>query len=1307
MATTSFAALRRFAAFAYMLILSSLCLCVTAAGQVATASFNTGLTHPTGWGTLAQTAINSNGDWVVVDYANGGVYEFPAGGGAAITLLAPASLSGGGTYSNPAIAIDPNNNLYLGANWNNCLLMFPYDTTTKTWDGLSTINAANSTATNSLSSETDCTNSGKNNSVYAFAQYGLSGYGPGYFQPWGITIGNGANLVIGAQNSGNFIINLPVTGAWASPVAASTVTNPISAMTKRPNSVAQDPEGNIYFVEDSGGLSGVYEIPAGTTGLGSDAGLTRVDPNLPSVSAVIADSTGNLYISDSTAGVFMVPNPSGTPQTSAAVMLTPVPAQGEVAIDWMRNIVYVPTAQTQSNGQADVAEVTFGFAEFGSSPVGTSTTQAASVSFGFNSKATPASFVIEEAGVQNPDFAITGGNCTTGTAYAADTGCTESLTLTPHSAGSISAKLSMLDAKGNILSSIVLHGTGVGSNVQATPSLESAIGGSLKTPSQVSVDEMGNVYVADAGLKQVLMYAAGSGASVTPVSIGTGVTSPTGVAVNGAGDVFIADSSSGSVYEVPYGPAGLNAAGQVTLVSGLGAQLNLAADALDNLYIADPVNKRVVKLSNVNASTPIMGQTETSLTAGFTAPSYVAVDAGNNLYVVDGSNLFELAAMTGGVLGAPTTLLTDLSGVTGVAVDASGAVYVSSTSGTLRVPYVAGALAPADRTVIAQSVTNPTAVALDRVSNLYLADATAENIHFVASGSGLLNFGNVPPAVSLDATLTNSGNAPLTVTGYSSTNSVDYTAADGTCVGNSPVAAGGVCMVDITLNPGPGEQGTLTSTIGIASNAVNPPIIVDATGVGSSLANSVTTIAVGSSAQVISTPLTINVAPKSGAGIPSGQVIVSYPSWTVINGVISPTTVTQTATLSNGTIALTLTQPVLAGSQTFTVAYSGDRAFGKSTGTITAMVAKSAVASIAVPSNVTIPPFLPYVLEQNGSTPYDGSAQYWQYNYTVQVNTVAGSPTGTVTFMDSYQAGASTTLTSGVACPAQSAAGVQPLNTSGQATLATSCLPMPQNVTYTPIVSTHVISPVYSGDANFEAFTGPSTTFQAVRSPAVLITSSPASLTVQSGSTASAILTAAPILGYGFAGKNQQLNDYNFPVTLTCDNLPPHATCTFTYSNPDPNIPNAVDIPCPNGITAAEANSECSPGLVTVTINTNVAVGTQTSQIAPAAPITLAAMFGFGLIGLFFRRKLGDKGRLLLIFCMVILSGALAGSLTACNTTNLTPPAVLSTPSGTYAVTITAQQVGSQVIQLANGPITIVGSQNQVSLPFTVNVTVQ
>jgi hypothetical protein len=79
-------------------------------------------------------------------------------------------------------------------------------------------------------------------------------------------------------------------------------------------------------------------------------------------------------------------------------------------------------------------------------------------------------------------------------------------------------------------------------------------------------------------------------------------------------------------------------------------------------------------------------------------------------------------------------------------------------------------------------------------------------------------------------------------------------------------------------------------------------------------------------------------------------------------------------------------------------------------------------------------------------------------------------------------------------------------------------------------------------------------------------------------------------------------------------------------------------------------------------------------------------------------------------------------SLTACNTTNLTTQSTLSTPPGTYAVTITADEVGTLCVASAgqgndcivpgsgattfNGQLAH-GSGNQVSLPFYVSVKVQ
>jgi len=1090
--------------------------------------------------------------------------------------------------------------------------------------------------------------------------------------------------------------------------------------------------------------------------------MNRVDPNLPQSDGVITDASGNLYISDAQTGVFMVPNSAGTPQTSSAVLISGVPAQGEVAIDWARNLMYVPTTQKQGNGQADVAIVGFGSAEYGSSPVGTTVSTGSNVVFGFNGSVTPASFSIVEDGVQNPDFVITGGTCTTGTPYAATQSCLQNVSFTPHSVGSVSAKLLMLDAKNNVLASMVLHGSGLGANIQATPSLQSTIAGSLKTPSQIAVDAAGNLYVADSGLGKVLMYAAGSSA---PVSIGPQLTAPTGVAVDGAGDVFIADS--GNVYEVPFGPTGLNSALQGLVFSSSGTTtLQLAVDGSNHLYIADPGNGRVVKISGIGTSTAsTLGTSSTFLTTGFTSPSAVAVDSNNNLYVIDGSNLFEVA----GGIGAPTTLLNTLSNATSLAVDPSGAIYISAAGGTVRIPFVSGALVTANPPAIAASVTNPTSVTLDRWGNAYVADGTALNVQMVSINGTipLPQPGSLTSSSTNTATIVNAGNSALTVSGYTSSNSVDFTAADGTCETDSPVPAGATCQVVITFAPGPGEQGTLSSQIGITSTAVNSPIVITASGDALPLSVSVASANVASTAEVINTPFVVTITPKSGSGVPSGQVTVSYPSWTVtiVNSVptINPVTDTVTATLDATGKATFALAPVLAGTDSFTVNYGGDRVYGRSTFTITATVAKSAVAGIALP---TFPDptdiDLPFVTASNGNgtVPYDGSELPWQYNFKMTVNTAAGIPTGTLTVMDNVTScppgtsaagiGAATCALpgystpggySGVACPNAVGTGVLTIENSGgttgaQAAFPTSCMWfVPQGVSYSPVIFTHYIVPVYSGDANFLSFNGPTpTVLQSVRGPVLQITqtgnasslTAAPTLSITAGSTASMNLTLTSRLGYGIAGANGQLNASNFPVSLSCDNLPPHTQCSFTYPNPDPTIANAVDIPCPSGATTtevADGSVSCTPGLATVTFYTNVSAGTTTGMNARTTSVALAAIFGFGMIGLFFRRKAFENARLLMMVFLMIVGTALAVSVTACNTTTLASQATLATPAGTYAVTITADEVGTLCVSSPgqagdncivpgsgsttdNGQL-VYGSLNQVSLPFYVNLTVQ
>ena len=1497
MATKSFTVLRRLAGIAFALMLLSLYLSGAAIGQAppVTATSPAGLVHPALWGDssgannpiINQTVTDLNGDWLVVPAGqDGGLFEFPANGGPMITLVPLKALTAGYNPEAPMILLDPDNNLYLTGGYTNCVLEFPYNAATNSWPTVLGYTAANALPSACV-----------NGTPPSWAQYGLFGSLPGsennYIQPWAAAIGEGpfANqMVIGTQD-GNGIFVLPVNGAWSNPTAPSgQVTGYVLyGTTKRPISIAVDPSGNIYFVEDSGGLPGVYEIPYGTTNLTSDAGLQRVDNNLPNVTGVISDAVGNLYVSDGNDGVFMVPNPNpiagGTPDTSAQVMLSPVPAQGEVAIDPARKILYLGTTQVQkaaltttapyalqSFTLADVAKVGINYAEFGASPVGTTTVTSLPVDFAFNAAVTPDRVVVMENGQSSNDFAISSESCAMQNAYAAGSSCSVNLTMTPNAVGNVSAELLLQrsdavgssapdysdsitsfqpsgsaltfavsntlfageefeiidNTAGDCLSSLNgkefnvltatksqvtvsesysapqgcvanstgsyatsatlraksyttiaamdLHGTGLGALGQAFAGVESAIGSTLKTPTQVAVDGLGNVYVADPGLPAVLMYPAGSSASSKPVSVGTGLSSPTGVAVDGAGDIFIADSGAGTVYEIPIALPGLNTGeSQVPLMTGLGnSGLNLAVDGLGDLYVADPTSGHVVKLSGISASNfGAFAQSTIDLTTGASTPepTAVAVDSNNNLYVIDSGTLYEF---TGGV-GTPTAPLNGLSGATGVAVDPSGAIYLASTSGTTRIPTVGTA------TTIAPDVTSSSSVALDRLGDVYITPPNGPSVTLVST-TGTLSLPE-PAALtgsgsstSLPTTITNAGNAPLSITGYTnsivndySVNVPNFTGADGTpaCTSGS-VAAGDTCQVVVTFDPGPGQQGLLTGWVQATSNAVNAPITIDTAGTGLGLAASQTKFVVSSGPQVITTTLTVTVSPVSGTVTPTGTVQVSYPSWTVTpTGAINYVTATAAAVLNSQGMAQFTLAPVAAGADPFTVGYSGDRAYGESVVTNTVNVAKSAISGFTGDSNP--PTYLPFVEEANppsSLSPYDGSQAHWEYAMPITVNTASGIPTGTVTFMDNSSTCPPGTSPSGVgaaycllanysgqACPQAPTFGVQTLlnngssSTGAEVAFTADCLQMPEFTTYTPVVSTHYITPVYSGDANFLGATdSTSTLFQAISGPLVTInTSIPGapsapisapSLTVQSGSSASLTLFLTPLLGYGFQGKGASLDDYNFPVTLSCDNLPPHAECTFAYpsviSTYQPSAPNSVQIcPQPNLDTNADTaaafetlaeNGGCNAngvGTVTLTITTSVTTGTTTtSQNASVAPVALASIFGVGMIGLFFRRKAFEKRRRLLMVVLMVVGGAFAVTLSACNTTNLAPLAQITTPTGTYPVAITATQVGTQCIASTSGTLncttasgqtgTLVnGSNNQVSLPYHINLTVQ
>jgi hypothetical protein len=743
----------------------------------------------------------------------------------------------------------------------------------------------------------------------------------------------------------------------------------------------------------------------------------------------------------------------------------------------------------------------------------------------------------------------------------------------------------------------------------------------------------------------------------------------------------------------------------------------------------------------------------------------VAADASGGVYLASASGTVRYPVV-GGVAGTGTPLITAAS--SSVALARSGNVYVTPPTG-------------------------PSVTLISTVGSVALPEAGSSTTPSSTADATITNVGNAPLVVT--------GYAGSITNDYG-VNVVNFTGADGApsgCVEESTAPAagvpvGGTCDVVVTFDPQAGQQGTLTGAVTATSNAV-APVTIDTSGTGAPLTTSATAFSVASAAQVIDAPVSVTVTGSSTGPAPTGSVEVNYETWTVstpatcatspCGPTIYPVSATALATLTPSSSGTSSTAsfnlaPVLAGTQNFVVGYTGDRTYGQSSYTVSVNVAKSAISSFIGDSNP--PPYLPFVEEGSfisGTVPYDGSEQNWLYTMPVTVDTAAGVPTGTVTFYDNSQTcppGTSTTglgaaycllaAYKGPACPANVGYGVQPVVNNGipstsrgaAAAFNTECLQLPLFVTYSPVMATHYITPQYSGDANFlPATDSTSTLFQVLRSSLVNITTTmpsvpssgpvygpvtPVSLTVQPGSTASLTLYLSPLLGYGFQGAGATLNDSNFPLSLACDNLPPHTTCTFTYPTNlftggtypyiQPSAPNSVQI-CPAGVnqyggtssngaayeTLAE-NGGCNQngtGTVTLTINTDVSTGTTTTSRNITTPITLATLFSLGTIGLFFRRKTFQKARRVLTVLLMIVGGAFAFSLSACNTTTLTPTAQVTTPPGTYQVSITGVQVGTQCVGTAStlpcmtstgvtGQTTN-GSENQETLPFYINLTVQ
>ncbi|WP_158789016.1 choice-of-anchor D domain-containing protein [Granulicella sp. L46] len=809
--------------------------------------------------------------------------------------------------------------------------------------------------------------------------------------------------------------------------------------------------------------------------------------------------------------------------------------------------------------------------------------------------ATLTNIVASITGTNASEFVIYPTSTCTST-LAAGASCTYLINFFPTVVGGSSATLSVADSASGSPQTITLSGVGTPAaepQVQFTPTVLSAIAGTgtmpincvspaepgpaLETqlcgPSAVAVDFSGNVYIAEPTANVVLKLdttgnittfagvqgSAGSFSGDNGPANAAHLNAPSGLAVDGLGNVYISDSGNLRIREVNATTHTITTfvgGGSGTYFNGgtgaavVLAPAGIAFDPSGNLYIAEPTQQIVVKVTSIGVATLFAGvqapggagmagyngDNIQANTAELNAPTSVASDRNGNIYIADSLNyriryinenfepgLISTAAGNGtagntGDGGVATSAeITPLS----ITLNEADDIFISNGT-TLRKAsnqgYIStfagggtGGLGGPATAALLSGVGQP---GIDNNGNVLIPITGTPQV-LSAGPTGLLQFGNQATGTTsapLTVTVENTGNNFLNFNSLNFTATGPFSVTGGTCEqetdgGYSPSET---CTLTVTFTPT--ATGAQTGSISVASNALASPSSITLQGTGTAAAAPTATLSPGT---------------------------LSFGS--VASGVTSSA---QMLTLSNtGNAALTISGITIVGANPSDFAETntcgGSLAAG-ATCTISVTFTPGSVASFAatvsVADNATGSPQTA-TLSGSGTAPAAPIAALSPSTVSFG-NVVTGATASAQTVTLSNTGNAAMTI-SGVAIGGTNASDFAETTTCGESLAAGASCTI--EVTFTPSSVASFTATVSVADSAAGSPQTASLSGAGIAAPDFTVSVTPAIETVNYGGVATYQVTVGSVNG-----------DFSNAVALSATGLPTGATATFAPASVTP-----------------------------------------------------------------------------------------------------------------------------------------------------------